>query len=166
MARRFHQFEEPQVRDLDDEDETTPEPSPDLSQQSNESDSSELNRAERLLARIRSTPAGRLGLKVTVIVTGAVIIAIGIVLLPLPGPGWLIIFTGLAVWSLEFHWARRLNRFVRRQVGRWTVWYAGQGWPTRIVVGLLTGLFILVLIVLSLRISLGSHFLDRIRSVV
>ena len=96
---------------------------------------------------------------------GSVIIAIGIVLLPLPGPGWLIIFAGLAVWSIEFRWARRLNRFVQHQVSSWTRWYARQRWPLRIVVGALTGLFVLALVVLSLRASLGPGVFDRIRSV-
>ncbi len=103
-------------------------------------------------------------MRIAITLLGTVIIAIGIVLLPLPGPGWVIIFAGLALWSLEFRWARRLNRFVRHQVGRWTSWYARQGWTVRIVVGLLTGLFVLAIIVLSLRISLGPSVFDRIQS--
>jgi uncharacterized protein (TIGR02611 family) len=165
MARRFQSPEEPQVKRLNEAESPVPDRSAHLPEQSFESDSSELNRLERLLSRIRSTPAGRLGLKIAITVLGAVIIGVGIVLLPLPGPGWLIIFTGLAVWSVEFHWARRLNRFVRHQVGRWTSWYASQGWPTRIVVGILTGLIVLALVVGSLRLSLGPGVFDRIRSV-
>ena len=44
-------------------------------------------------------------------------------------------------------------------------WYARQGWTVRIVVGLLTGLFVLAIIVLSLRISFGPSVFDRIQSI-
>ncbi len=39
---------------------------------------------------------------------GAGIVIAGIVLLPLPGPGWAIIFLGLAVLATEYAWAHRL----------------------------------------------------------
>lgn len=162
MARRFQEPEKPQVTGFPDTDHSTPPKPDDLPEHSVESDSSPLNRVDRALHRIRSTPAGRLGLKITVTVLGAVIIAIGIVLLPLPGPGWLIIFAGLAVWSIEFHWARRLNRFVRRQVFRWTTWYAEQGWPMRIVVGIATLLFVVAVVGISLRLSFGPGIFNRI----
>jgi len=35
-------------------------------------------------------------------------------MLPLPGPGWAVIFVGLAILSTEFHWARRLTQRMRR----------------------------------------------------
>jgi uncharacterized protein (TIGR02611 family) len=54
------------------------------------------------------------------------VILVGIVLLPLPGPGWVIIFAGLGLLAVEFVWARRLLRFARRQVGRWTDWVRRQ----------------------------------------
>ncbi len=54
------------------------------------------------------------------------VILVGIVLLPLPGPGWVIIFAGLGLLAIEFVWARRLLRFARRQVARWTAWLRRQ----------------------------------------
>lgn len=45
--------------------------------------------------------------RVLVTVLGFTLIAGGIVLLPLPGPGWLIIFGGLAVLGTQYAWARR-----------------------------------------------------------
>ena len=38
---------------------------------------------------------------------GTVLLILGVVLLPLPGPGSLVIVGGLAVLSSEFDWARR-----------------------------------------------------------
>lgn len=45
--------------------------------------------------------------KAGVLVLGVTIIIIGIILLPLPGPGMLIIAGGLLVLSTEFMWAER-----------------------------------------------------------
>ena len=45
--------------------------------------------------------------KAIVGLAGVVVIAIGIVLIPLPGPGWLIVAGGLAILATEFPAARR-----------------------------------------------------------
>ncbi|MBP0460816.1 TIGR02611 family protein [Streptomyces montanisoli] len=54
--------------------------------------------------------------RVGVFVVGLAVVAGGIVLLPLPGPGWLIIFGGMAVWGTEFVWAQRVLRWTKRKV--------------------------------------------------
>ena len=85
--------------------------------------------ADRLRAfrsRVRRTRTGRLAWRISVTVLGVVIIVAGIVLLPLPGPGWLIIFAGLGLLATEFEWANRLLQFARRQVSSWTSWAATQ----------------------------------------
>ncbi|MDH4354294.1 MAG: TIGR02611 family protein [Actinomycetota bacterium] len=46
---------------------------------------------------------------------GSAIVVVGIVLLPLPGPGWAIIFLGLAVLATEYVWAHRLLRFTKQK---------------------------------------------------
>ena len=43
--------------------------------------------------------------RVAVAILGFAIIVTGLALIPLPGPGWLIVFAGLAVLSTEFAWA-------------------------------------------------------------
>jgi uncharacterized protein (TIGR02611 family) len=82
--------------------------------------------AQAAVAKAKSTRTGRLVWRVVVTLIGVAIIAVGIVLLPLPGPGWLIIFAGLGVLSTEYEWAKRLLRFARDQVGRWTDWVVRQ----------------------------------------
>jgi uncharacterized protein (TIGR02611 family) len=51
-------------------------------------------------------------------VGGWVLVVAGIILIPLPGPGWLVVGIGLLVLSREVRWARgalvRLERFMRR----------------------------------------------------
>lgn len=65
--------------------------------------------------------------KPLVMMLGTVIILGGIVLLPLPGPGWVIIFFGFAVLATEFAFAERLRdwtidnlkRLVKRAQNAW-----------------------------------------------
>jgi uncharacterized protein (TIGR02611 family) len=70
-----------------------------------------------------------------IIVVGTVVILIGIVLLAIPGPGWLVIFAGLGILATEFAWAARLLGFVRAQVSRWTRWVANQGRWVQLALG-------------------------------
>jgi uncharacterized protein (TIGR02611 family) len=98
-------------------------------------------RVRRLAAfrsRVRAMPGGRLIWRLAVTLVGAVVIAIGIVLLPLPGPGWLIIFAGLGILSTEYVWAQRLLGWVRNRARRWTQWAATRPLWVRIAAGLLT----------------------------
>lgn len=54
------------------------------------------------------------------VVVGLVLMAGGAVLsVPgIPGPGVLLLVGGLALLGREFHWARRANEWLRRQVER------------------------------------------------
>jgi uncharacterized protein (TIGR02611 family) len=95
----------------------------------------------RLLAmrrRLNSTRRGRIGVKIAVAFVGAVVIALGVVLLPLPGPGWVIILTGMAILSMEFRWARKLLRFTRDQLQRWARLVRQGHWLVRMTSVLLT----------------------------
>ena len=94
---------------------------------------------------IRRRPTVNLIYRVAVGLVGLSVTVIGVVLLPLPGPGWLIIFAGLAVLATEFAWAGRLLRFARDKVQAWTRWMTAQSLFVRGVVGL-GGLLLLGLI--------------------
>jgi uncharacterized protein (TIGR02611 family) len=90
----------------------------------------------RVRERVRAQPGGKLAWRIAVTVAGVSVIAVGIVLLPLPGPGWLIIFAGLGVLATEYEWAARLLRFARRYVEAWTRWTLRQSPLVRALVGL------------------------------
>ena len=47
---------------------------------------------------------------------GFLIVIAGIIALPLPGPGWLIILAGLSILAKDFVWAARLMTFIRRRI--------------------------------------------------
>ena len=55
----------------------------------------------------RSHPVVR---RVVVAVVGFILLAVGIALLVLPGPGLLVIAAGIAVLALEFPWAERIAK--------------------------------------------------------
>jgi uncharacterized protein (TIGR02611 family) len=85
--------------------------------------------------------------RVVVGVVGSLIIALGIVMLPLPGPGWLVIFAGLAILASEFAWAERLLDYARDQVLAWTHWVTRQSLTVRLLIGLATVLLVLAALV-------------------
>ena len=87
-------------------------------------------------AVLRKNRALDLTYRMIVAVVGATIIVIGIILLPLPGPGWLIIFGGLFVLSTEFEWAERLLDYARDKVRAWTEWVKEQSLLVRALIGL------------------------------
>ena len=74
--------------------------------------------------------------RVAVGVVGAAVVLLGIALIPLPGPGWLIVFGGLALLSTEFAWAGRLLDFARSKVRGWTDWVTRQSLLVRVGIGL------------------------------
>ncbi len=82
--------------------------------------------------RIRATPRVGAAYRIVVAVAGAGVVAVGIVALPLPGPGWLIIFSGLGILTSEFEWARRLLGYARHRSRRGRIGCAGRacwsGW--------------------------------------
>jgi uncharacterized protein (TIGR02611 family) len=94
------------------------------------------DRLRRARERVRALPGGRIAVRIVVTVAGVAVIALGIVLLPLPGPGWLIIFAGLALLATEFAWAERLLHFARDKVMGWTRWVAEQSLLVRAAIGL------------------------------
>jgi len=61
--------------------------------------------------------AGSLALKkarmVVVAVIGSTVVLLGVAMLPLPGPGMLVIIAGLALLASEFVWAARLLKRVK-----------------------------------------------------
>ena len=87
-------------------------------------------------AFLRKNRAMDLTYRITVGLVGVTIIIIGIILLPLPGPGWLIIFGGLFVLSTEFEWAERLLEYARDKVHAWTQWVKKQSLLIRALIGL------------------------------
>ena len=47
--------------------------------------------------------------RIGVALSGTAVVVVGLVLVPLPGPGWAIVYAGLALLGTEFRWARALS---------------------------------------------------------
>jgi uncharacterized protein (TIGR02611 family) len=86
-------------------------------------------------ARVRALPGGWIAWRIAVTMAGVAVIVAGAVLLPLPGPGWLIIFAGMGILASEYAWARRLLHWMRGYVTRWTKWAGRQSLPFRMLIG-------------------------------
>jgi uncharacterized protein (TIGR02611 family) len=65
--------------------------------------------------------------RIVVGVVGLVVLGLGILAIPYPGPGWAIVFIGLAILATEFEWAHRLLRFTRERYDRFMDWFKAQG---------------------------------------
>lgn len=64
--------------------------------------------------------------KIIVGVSGGSVLILGIIAIPYPGPGWLIVFAGLAILAREFPWAGRTLKFGRKKYDDWNTWIKRQ----------------------------------------
>ncbi|MEP7193452.1 MAG: TIGR02611 family protein [Actinomycetota bacterium] len=78
--------------------------------------------------KIRSNQRSHLIYRILVGFVGLVIVVVGLILVPFPGPGWVIVFVGLAIWASEFEWAQRLLRRARHTLRSWNDWLGRQAW--------------------------------------
>ena len=108
-----------------------------------------------VLDRIRRTPSGRMALRIGIGTAGGLVVALGLLLIPFPGPGWAIVLLGLAIWALEFVWARNLLGFTKRHVRSWTRWVGRRSLPVRGVLGVVGVLFVAAIVWGSVRLSFG-----------
>jgi uncharacterized protein (TIGR02611 family) len=75
--------------------------------------------------RIRQNPHRLRIYRVAVAFAGVLLICLGLVTGPLPGPGGIpLVLLGLAIWSSEFEWAYRLRQRFKAEIKRF------RGWPT------------------------------------
>jgi uncharacterized protein (TIGR02611 family) len=111
----------------------------------------------RWLHPIRRTvhrlPAGPLIWKIGIAAIGAAIVLVGLLLIPLPGPGWALVFLGVGVWATEFGWARRLLVRGREILKASTARAARQPPAVRVLLG------VLAVAVLAGLLWLGWHLL-------
>ncbi|WP_415948615.1 TIGR02611 family protein [Streptomyces sp. KLOTTS4A1] len=65
---------------------------------------------------IKARRALHISWQVGIFVIGLVVVVTGVIMLPLPGPGWVVIFAGMAIWATEFVWAQLVLRWTKRKV--------------------------------------------------
>lgn len=60
-------------------------------------------------------------------VVGLAVFALGILAIPYPGPGWAILFVGLAILASEFEWAHCMLTYTKERYDRFMDWFTAQG---------------------------------------
>ncbi|MGH3913895.1 MAG: TIGR02611 family protein [Pseudonocardiaceae bacterium] len=98
----------------------------------------------RFRKRVASRPGVELVYRVVVGLVGTVVLIAGVLAIPYPGPGWLIVFAGLAILGTEFYWARRVLGFLRHRYDAWVRWLRRQPPGVRLLVMSLTGVIVLL----------------------
>ncbi len=93
------------------------------------------------------------GYRVGVGVVGGLIVALGVVTIPLPGPGWLTVIAGLFVLATEFLWAERLLEFTKKHVKRWTDWVGTRPVWVRVLLAVATAAFVYGVLVITLHVA-------------
>jgi uncharacterized protein (TIGR02611 family) len=83
----------------------------------------------RCRAWTQAHPVLRWVYKAVVGVVGVVVVIVGLILVPLPGPGWLTVFVGIAILGTEFPAAHRLNVFIKAKLHRFWLWWRARNTP-------------------------------------
>jgi uncharacterized protein (TIGR02611 family) len=74
--------------------------------------------------------SGRLIRRVVVTVVGVAVLALGVVLLALPGPGVLVLALGFFILSSEYEWARRYFQIARQKASSLADQAVAKPWST------------------------------------
>jgi uncharacterized protein (TIGR02611 family) len=88
--------------------------------------------------KIRANPHSHGIYRIVVGIVGLVIVVLGLLMVPFPGPGWLVVFLGLGVWASEFEWAQRLLHRAKHALQAWGEWLRPQPWWVKVLALLIT----------------------------
>lgn len=94
--------------------------------------------------RFRRNPALNMAYRIGVGVVGGLVLVGGVLMIPYPGPGWLVVFAGLAILATEFEWAGRVLKFAKRYYDAWVAWLKRQNLLVKGLVLLATALVVAV----------------------
>nr|WP_280423194.1 TIGR02611 family protein [Nocardia carnea] len=72
-------------------------------------------------------PTLELVYRVGVAVVGTVVLVVGVITIPFPGPGWALVFAGIGILATEFAVARRALVWLRDRYRRGMAWYISRG---------------------------------------
>jgi uncharacterized protein (TIGR02611 family) len=79
-------------------------------------------------------------------IVGGVVLIAGIIMIPYPGPGWVVVFIGLAILAQEFPWAERALYYARGKYDRWLEWVKLQHWGVKALLFCLTCIIVVATI--------------------
>lgn len=88
----------------------------------------------------------RHGRKISIGILGGLVLLLGIILVPYPGPGWLTVFAGLGILSTEFEWAKRVLSYAKSRYNLWQQWVSKQGVAVKVALWVATAIVVIVTI--------------------
>lgn len=77
---------------------------------------------------------------------GGLVLLVGIVAIPYPGPGWVIVFIGLGILATEFDWAQAALDYTKEKYDDWQAWLSRQPLSVKVLFWLLTTLVVVTTI--------------------
>ena len=104
--------------------------------------------------------ASRHARRIGIGVVGGIVLLVGVLAIPYPGPGWLIVFAGLAILATEFEWAQRILDRARAKYDSWQFWLRRQKPRIRILVLTLTCIVVIMTIWLLNGYGLINNWLN------
>lgn len=109
--------------------------------------------------RMKAQPHGWLVRPLTLI-GGWLVVVVGIIAIPFPGPGWFIVFVGIGVLSLELEWPNRLLNWSIRKYDQFENWWLRQNKPVQLMLGALTLLVVWALLLILFVLGWNLGILD------
>jgi len=82
--------------------------------------------------------------RVTIGVIGLLVVLIGIIAIPYPGPGWLIVFAGLAILATEFDWAQNILDSLKNKYDSWQEWIKRQSLTIKTIFFVITVIIVII----------------------
>lgn len=93
---------------------------------------------------LRERPILDFSYRVLVAIIGLTVLLVGVAAIPYPGPGWAIVFLGLAILATEFYWARRTLTYTRARYDSAMDWFRRQPPWVQGLAAVLTGAVVVV----------------------
>ena len=91
---------------------------------------------------------------------GSVVLLVGVVTIPYPGPGWLIVFAGLAILARDYPAAQRVLDLARDKYDSWQEWLRRQSVYVRVLFWVLTAVVVVATIYLLNGYGIMNQFLN------
>lgn len=88
---------------------------------------------------------------------GGLVLLVGLVAIPYPGPGWLIVFAGLAILAQDYPAAQKVLDYAKDKYDSWQDWLKRQNIVVKILVLIATG----IVVVLTIYLINGYGLINR-----
>lgn len=102
--------------------------------------------------------------RTAIAIIGGLVVIIGIILIPYPGPGWLILFAGLAILATEFEFAAKWLTWLKARYEIWKSWIQRQPTILQLLAAGLTGLVVLATLFLLNTFGLVDNLFELHKS--